>query len=84
MSNPAPYDMSGYVIVNRYGTIWTPCLFSTPEAAYRHLETFWSGSGDLKILKEFKIAQANSKVELRLGGNGKPLFVKPQQLDTHQ
>jgi hypothetical protein len=61
MSNE-PYVMRGLAIINPYGGIWTPHVFSTPEEAMKYLESFWNGKSDR--LKGYRLAVATLTVTL--------------------
>jgi hypothetical protein len=67
-----PYVTRGLAIINPYGGIWTPHVFSTPEEAMKYLESFWNGKNDR--LKEYKLAVATLTVTLdRVPGE--PTFI---------
>lgn len=67
-----PYVTRGLTIINPYGGIWTPHVFSSPDEAMKYLTSFWNGKNDR--LKEYKLAVATLTVTLDREP-GEPTFI---------
>lgn len=66
------YVTHGLAIINPYGGIWTPHVFSTPDEAMKYLHDFWKGKNDR--MKEYKLAVATLTVTLDRTP-GEPIFI---------